>query len=610
MSPRSRIVTTLIATAVVVAASLGAPAAAAEPAAAAPAALPAPAASPFGPGVYVFDPSMSQASIQATVDAIANQQIPNQFGTERYALLFKPGSYGTAANPLRFQVGYYTEVAGLGANPGDVVINGAVNVYNQCIPSGCFALENFWRSLSNLTIDIAGGEGCYAGDFWAVSQAAPMRRVAISTGQFTLMDYCTPPSYASGGFIADSSISASVVNGSQQQWLTRNSSVGGWSNGVWNQVFAGVTGAPATNFGAGGFYTTLPTTGLTVERPYMAVDAQGKYVVHVPKPRSGASGTSWSSGAPAETVLPLSRFFVANPSTPIGAINLALALGRDLLLTPGVYDLRAPIVVSRPDTVVLGLGFATLVPQRGTSALTVLPSHGVRVAGLIVDAGPVNSRSLVDIGLPGPFGRGRASDPNVLSDVFLRIGGATAGRATTAMVVNSSYTVLDDIWSWRADHGNGVGWTVNTSDTGLVVNGDNVTAYGLFVEHYQKTEVIWRGAHGTVVMFQNENPYDPPSQAAWQESPTRPGYPALEVTKSGKGFEGYGLGSYSFFNQGVDIHNAAAFRTPTSGVSLHSLLTVFLDGAGGIDSIVNGAGGSVSKTNASTPSTIVSYPLP
>ena len=609
MSPRSRIMTTLIATAVVVAASLGAPAAAAEPTAATPAALPTPAASPFGAGVYVFDPSMSQASIQATVDALATQQVPDQLGTGRYALLFKPGSYGTAASPLRFQVGYYTEVAGLGANPGDVVINGAVNVYNQCNATGCFALENFWRSLSNLTINVSGGDGCYAGDFWAVSQAAPMRRVAIN-GNVTLMDYCTGPSFASGGFIADTAVSGTVINGSQQQWLTRDSSVGSWSNGVWNQVFAGVTGAPATNFGvAGGVYTTLPTTGLTVERPYLAVDTQGTYVVHVPKPRTGAAGPSWSSGAAAETVLPLSRFFVATPSTPVGVINVALALGRNLLLTPGVYALRAPIVVSRPDTVVLGLGFATLVPQRGTSALTVLPGYGVRVAGLIVDAGPVNSRSLVDVGLPGPFGRGRASDPNVLSDVFIRIGGATAGRATTAMVVNSSDTVLDDIWSWRADHGNGVGWTVNTSDTGLVVNGDNVTAYGLFVEHYQKTEVIWRGAHGTVVMFQNENPYDPPSQAAWQESPTRPGYPALEVTKSGRGFSGYGLGSYSFFNQGVDIHNAAAFRTPTSGVKLQSLLTVFLNGAGGIDSIVNGVGAPVSSaTGSGVPSNLISYP--
>ncbi len=93
------------------------------------------------------------------------------------------------------------------------------------------------------------GDGCYAGNFWAVSQAAPMRRVNVTGGNLTLMDYCTGPSFASGGFIADSQ-TGFVINGSQQQFLVRNSSIGGWSNGVWNQVFSGVVGAPATVFSA------------------------------------------------------------------------------------------------------------------------------------------------------------------------------------------------------------------------------------------------------------------------------------------------------------------------------------------------------------------------
>src|SRR5690242_678855 len=71
----------------------------------------------LGPNVLVFDPSMPQAEIQSAVDAVAADQLGNQFGSERYALLFKPGTYGTAQDPLNFQVGYYTEVAGLGLNP-------------------------------------------------------------------------------------------------------------------------------------------------------------------------------------------------------------------------------------------------------------------------------------------------------------------------------------------------------------------------------------------------------------------------------------------------------------------------------------------------------------
>src|SRR3954449_6636332 len=179
----------------------------------------------LGPNVLVFDPSMPTSQIQATVDAISAQQVPNQFGTQRYALLFKPGTYGSSSHPLNFQVGYYTAVAGLGRSPGDVVINGSVYVRNQCDTGGCVALNNFWRSLSNLRINVTTpGFGCYTGEFWAVSQAAPMRRVDVH-GLTTLMDYCTGPSYASGGFIADSRFDSTpnLVNGSQQQWLTRNS---------------------------------------------------------------------------------------------------------------------------------------------------------------------------------------------------------------------------------------------------------------------------------------------------------------------------------------------------------------------------------------------------
>src|SRR6266540_6816341 len=234
----------------------------------------------LGSNVIVFDASMPTSQIQATVDAIATQQVSNEFGRQRYALLFKPGTYGSSEHPLNFQVGYYTSVAGLGRSPADVVINGSVYVRNQCVAGFCTALTNFWRSLSNLTINVdTPGFGCYSGEFWAVSQASPMRRVDVN-GFATLMDYCTAPSYASGGFIADSSFNGStIVNGSQQQWLVRNSTLDGWTNGVWNQVFSGVVGAPGQCFPAqascGGPYTTLATSPVTREAPYLYMDGEG-----------------------------------------------------------------------------------------------------------------------------------------------------------------------------------------------------------------------------------------------------------------------------------------------------------------------------------------------
>jgi len=570
----------------------------------------------FGPNVYVFTPSMPQSQIQATVDSIASQQVGNQFGTQRYALLFEPGTYGSAADPLFFQVGYYTSVAGLGTSPGDVVINGAVDSFNQCDSSGsCTALVNFWRSLSNLTINFPtpqpGGPCAQSAEFWATSQASPVRRVAVN-GFFSLMDYCTSPSFSSGGFIADSQFSGStVLNGSQQQFVVRNSNLDGWTNAVWNQVFSGDVGAPAQNFGSGGQYTTLAASPVTQEEPFLQQDSAGNYSVFVPAVQHNSAGTTWGNGPTPGTAIPIQRFFIASPSTPEGLITAALAIGKDLILAPGVYSLNHPIVVSRPDTVVLGLGFPTLVPAHGNLSMQVANVPGVKLAGMMFDAGPVNSPALLQVGLPGR-GWSDPADPTLLQDVFFRIGGATPGQASDSLVVNSSQVILDDIWAWRADHGNGVGWTSNVGNTGVLVNGDDVTAYGLFVEHYEKADVIWNGRDGTDIFFQNEMPYDPPSQAAWMENPSTNGYPALLITGHAANFSGYGMGSYSFFNQGVPIFATNAFEADNPpGLHLSDMLTIFLNangGSGGIDHVVNGVGGSSTIANPDTPVNVVSYP--
>jgi len=569
----------------------------------------------LGANVIVFNPSMPQSEIQSTVDAIAAKQVGNQFGSERYALLFAPGTYGSAAKPLSFQVGYYTQVSGLGNQPGDVVINGSINVYNQCFPttdpsaSDCTALVNFWRSMSNLTINVTGGTGCRTNtEFWAVSQAAPMRRVAVNGGT-TLMDYCTAgPFYASGGYIADSKFSANIVNGSQQQFLVRNSNIGGWTNGVWNQVFSGVVGAPAQSFGQpdANPYTTLPTSPVTQEIPFLALNSLGNLQVDVPQLQRNSSGTSWTT---AHRAVSIHDFFIAGPATSAHDINRALSKGSNLILTPGVYSLDETIRVKRADTIVLGIGFPTLVPNNGIVAMSISNVSGVKLSGVIFDAGLVNSPVLLQVGEGKARGTARAGSPTLIQDVFFRIGGAIAGKATTSLVVNSSEVILDDIWAWRADHGEGAGWNTNTADTGVVVNGDNVTAYGLFVEHYQKTEVIWNGNGGRTVFFQNEMPYDPPSQQAWQASSTFKGYPAFAVSPGVKTFQGYGMGSYSYFNQGVDIHASTAFQVPvTRGVALHDVLTVFLNGSGGIDSVVNGTGAPVSAAFPAKPRNVISYP--
>ena len=92
-------------------------------------------------------------------------------------------------------------------------------------------------------------------------------------GSTSLMDYCSKPGYASGGFIADSKFSGRpVLSGSQQQFLVRNSTLDGWSNGLWNQVFSGDVGAPAQNFGSGGPEHDLAASPVTAEEPFLRVD--------------------------------------------------------------------------------------------------------------------------------------------------------------------------------------------------------------------------------------------------------------------------------------------------------------------------------------------------
>jgi hypothetical protein len=622
------------------------PASAAVTGPAAPAAAASPAAgtslcpdaetTTFGPSVCVFNDTMSQAAIQADLNAIATQQVPvaSQFDGDRYSVLFEPGTYGSAASPLVFQVGYYTQVAGLGALPSDTVVNGAIDVFNNLCTAGtqnCNADDNFWRSLSNLDLNVdlpttvpayappaidAFGAGCdNSAEFWAASQAAPMRRVIIN-GSVVAQDYCANDNYASGGFIADSELTGDLDTYGNQQYMVRNSSIGGANGcpgGLWNNVYSGVKGAPAPVFtGQCEQNTVLASSPVTEEEPFLYTDASGKFQVFVPSVQANSSGTSWSSGTEAGKSLPLSSFFVASPGTPVAAIDLALLTGKNLILTPGVYNVSAPIVVSRPGTVVLGLGFATLVPQHGLAAMVVLPNTGVKVSGLIFDAGPVNSPALLSVGTPLPAA-GAAGNPDTIQDVFFRIGGAetTTTSATVSLLDNASNSIIDDVWAWRADHGSNVGWTANKGATGVVVTGNNVTSYGLAVEHYQKSEVVWTGQGGTNVFFQNELPYDVPSQSAWNESPAFSGYPAFQVGSGVKTFTGYGMGSYVvFIDTSATLHVTEAFQAPQApGVKFSDVFGVWIGGSGGLDSVVNGTGGPVTSTSPGivTPVDVASY---
>ena len=587
---------------------------------------PAAAASPprtadLGPNVTIFDPSMPVSQIQATLDATHAAQVNDEMGTNRLTFFFKPGTYGTAETPLQIKVGYYTEIAGLGSSPTDVVINGKIEVYNRCLEndgtSNCIALVNFWRTLSNLTLNInpLGQDGCRSSaNFWAVSQAVSLRRMNISGGTLSLMDYCTAgPQFASGGFIADSRL-PNTLNGSQQQWLTRNSEIGGWTNGVWNQVFAGVVGAPDDATFPSPPYTTLPTTPVSREKPFLFLDSHGRFKVRVPIARTNTSGITWANGTTPGRTLSIDDFFIAKPSDSVQRINSQLARGKHLLLTPGIYDVAKSIEIKRADTVVLGLGHATLTAVNGSTPIDVADVPGVIVAGVTVDAGLQESPVLFRVGKKHGNRPSTASNPTTLSDVYFRVGGPHIGKSTIALEVNSDNVLIDHTWVWRGDHGvegftDTQRWNINVGRNGVVINGDDVTALGLFVEHFQQYNTIWNGERGTTILYQNELPYDPPTQADWMNGAVE-GWAGYKVGDRVQTHTLYGGGVYVFNRNDPSIHTENGFEVPvTPGVRLHHFMTVNLS-AGIIDHVVNGLGDAADTTKIGVPVYIVDYPTP
>ena len=542
----------------------------------------------LGPNVHVFDPSTP--GIQAELDQVFREQESAQFGSGRHAFFFKPGTY----NDINAQIGFYTQIAGLGLKPDDTTFNGDVTV-----DAGWFngnATQNFWRAAENLALNPVSGT-----NRWAVSQAASFRRMHVKGGL-----NLAPNGYgwASGGYIADSKIDGQVGPYSQQQWYTRDSSIGGWTNGVWNMTFSGVEGAPANSFPEPR-YTTLDTTPVSREKPFLYMDGD-QFKVFAPAKRTNARGTTWAGGTPQGTSIPLSEFYVVKPGATATTINAALEQGLHLLFTPGIYHVDRTIDVNRADTVVLGLGLATIIPDNGVTAMRVADVDGVKLAGFLIDAGPVNSPTLLEIGGQGALAD-HAANPTTVQDVYVRVGGAGAGKATTSIVVNSDDVIIDHTWVWRADHGEGVGWETNRADYGVRVNGDDVLATGLFVEHFNKYDVEWYGERGRTIFYQNEKAYDAPDQAAIQNGNTK-GYAAYRVDDSVNTHEGWGMGSYSNYNVDPTIRQDHGFKAPVKpGVRFHSLLVVSLGGNGHYDHVINDTGSPTSGTST-IPSTVVSYP--
>ena len=582
-------------------------------------------------GVYVFNASAPASQINSFANQIyavnggtSAGACTQQFTDNRFAILFQPGSYpGTFIN-----VGYYTSIAGLGTGPAGTQLADVTSPQNCGVDISPGALNTFWRSAENFTTTPTVqpiGAGLTAANImvWATSQACPLRQLYVNGGlwlfQLGLPTYAS--TFCSGGFMADSTITdgspTGTNTGGQQQFLMRNSDLGSSSgDGVWNYVYVGCNEAPiarcnGTTYptiadGSNVTLTVIPATPVIAEKPFISYNSgASSYYLNIPQQQTNKVGTSIDS-PPTVTQVSFANVYVTSPATDTAAtINAQIAAGNHVVLSAGIYNLTESIVVGQTGACVIGVGFPTLIATNGAPCIKVTADK-VRVGGVLLQAGPVATTTLLQWGNPG-----QSFTEGYLYDCFTRIGrfnpNSTAyNQADTSIVINSPNIIGDNLWLWRADHDavdvgytpqTGVNNGSNPSLQGLVVanTADNVTIYGLGTEHQLQDLVEWNGNNGHVYFFQAEYPYDAGVTYASQ------GYVAYRVGSDVSSHEGQGLGAYSnFWNTGVVPFSG--FSVPP-GIVLQHAMTRFLNNQGGIDHVVNNEGASVAT------GTVGPYPL-
>ena len=572
----------------------------------------------FGPNVKIYDAKYDKiAEIEKEINRIHDFEmfgsVPQgdnrrgEFSSKRYTLFFKPGTYDRHG---QFKIGFNTHIAGLGALPTGTTLQGTITTPPHLTTPLNNATCTFWRSIENFQLNGSGGAMLQ----WGVSQSCPIRRMLVNIPT----TYHYNGGWASGGFTADTKFTKDVDGGSQQQWYTRNAELASMLTGVgWNKVIQGSTGASNATQPS---YTRIDNSPLIREKPFVFIDSEGEYKVFLPGIRTDAVGVSWgegkaNNGMGVGTILDLfNDFYIARADKDTAdTINKQLNDGKHIYFTPGRYECSVPIRITQANTIVLGHGFPTLYPTNDKGALFIDDVDNVTVAGLMFDATNSNSTYLLAAGDMSASGNGAHASNDartLLADLCLRIGGYYPGPVHTdiAALINSDNIIGDHFWVWRADHGVGadIGWDRNTSRNGVVVRGNDVTIYGLFVEHFHEYNTLWLGERGRVFFYQNELPYDPPTQLDYKSHGGKvDGWSAFKVANTVSEFQGTGMGMYCVFLSGViegiqhtrePIYLENAMEIPhKAGVQIRNATTVFIgsDGNGGIRRIINGTGQTV-----------------
>ncbi|MCR5031369.1 MAG: sialidase [Lachnospiraceae bacterium] len=540
----------------------------------------------LGENVYLFRESDDHAQIQEIIDSVYRKQEANQFGEERIAFCFFPGDY----SDITVSVGFYTQVLGLGTRPTDVKI-GKLECLARWLgndPGNHNACCNFWRSVENVEL--------LSNTVWAVSQATDMRRIQVDGALYLHDDY----GWCSGGFLSDSKVATMIDSGSQQQWLSRNNRYKAWMNDNWNEVFVGddPDGTPTGTWPVKA-YTEVEKTVEIREKPFLVwteAEVKSALGIFVPETRMDSVGPSWEEDAETPgNISAITDWYIAQPGTDSAeTINAAILEGKNILFTPGIYNLYEPIVVEQDDRMLLGLGLASLRACNGNACIETKGSN-LTIAGLLFDAGVAAEKDGKKVSSPNLLYVGEGKDVNI-SDLYFRVGGTPTNQPATAtccVTLDADHVIGDNLWVWRADHGDQVAWDKNVTKNGIVINGDDTIMYALMVEHFHEYQTVWNGNNGQLYMYQSEVPYDVPGNDVWMSrGGTRYGYASLFVNDDVERFHGEGIGIY-LYNRDASVLLESVMEMPDKkGVSVHHILSVMITGNPGVAHVLNEAGGA------------------
>ena len=527
----------------------------------------------FNDDVKIFNPSNDIDDINSFIHEYYEIARREEWYQKRLEILFMPGDY----TGVVISNGYYTSIKGLGYYPDDVVVS---KLETKNHPNTGNALINFWRSNENINVK--------EDSVWAISQATSLRRMHFNKS-LTLSDFDLEEGdngWSSGGFIANTRIDDIVNPGSQQQFLLRNTTFESFTHSNMNMVFEGTIGQLPEGEWLNNRTTYLENSLKIKEKPYLVFDENKGFGVVVPSLNTYQNGYYFDHTD--YDFISLNDFYIAHPDFDDDvSINNALSKYQHILFTPGIYKIKDTLKVRNDESIIMGMGYATLSSEENLGTLLEVESKDNTICSLLFqNEKEINSFLHLK--------ENNDNEETLLSDLFFRVGGQSKNNTSveTGLIIDMDNVIIDHFWVWRADHGNNIGYFKNYAGNGVIINGDNIISHAMMIEHFYKYQLIYNGENGELVFYQSETPYDLPNQTYWMRSDHTGeaafGYPSYKIGDNVINHKGYGIGIYYVNTSGKYETCYTGLETPyNNGIDLYHISARYFGGEGGFIYTIN-----------------------